>query len=54
MFPGSVEIRTLLAAIRASLSGKFGRARENLRGKVTRAAGDGDDADEPPPHVPGN
>jgi UDP-N-acetylglucosamine acyltransferase len=54
MFPGSVEIRTLLAAIRASLSGKFGRARENLRGKVTRAAGDGDDADEPPPHVSGN
>ena len=54
MYPGSAEIQTLLAAIRASLSGKFGRARENLRAKTAVTGGEGDDTDEPPPHVSGN
>jgi UDP-N-acetylglucosamine acyltransferase len=51
MFPESAEIGTLLAFIRNSVAGKFGRARENLRGKPLVHT---DEGDEPPPHVSGN
>ncbi|HVS69727.1 MAG TPA: acyl-ACP--UDP-N-acetylglucosamine O-acyltransferase [Phycisphaerae bacterium] len=51
LYPDQPDIRFLLQFMRASLSGKFGRARENLRGKSTLAS---DDEDAPPPHVSGN
>lgn len=49
LHPNSIEIRTLLAFMRDSTAGKFGRARENLRGKTTSDTGE-----DPPPHVSGN
>jgi UDP-N-acetylglucosamine acyltransferase len=48
LYPGQPDIRDLLAFMRASIAGKFGRARENLRGKIARA-----DEDEVPQQVSG-
>ena len=49
LYPKNREIETLLAFVRESTNGRFGRARENLRRKTSR-----DEGDEPPPHVSGN
>jgi UDP-N-acetylglucosamine acyltransferase len=49
LYPDNLEIRTLLDFMRHSTGGKFGRARENMRGKAAR-----EDEDETPPHVSGN
>ena len=35
LYPSNAVIQTLLAFVRESTNGKFGRARENLRGKTT-------------------
>jgi UDP-N-acetylglucosamine acyltransferase len=48
LYPGQPEILTLLAFMRASIAGKYGRARENLRGKTARP-----DEEEVPQHVSG-
>jgi len=48
MYPDCAEIQTLLAFMRNSISGKFGRYRESLRGKTTS------EEEDPPPHVSGN
>ena len=47
-YPGQPDIQDLLAFMRASIGGKFGRARENLRGKAARP-----DEEEVPQHVSG-
>jgi UDP-N-acetylglucosamine acyltransferase len=47
-YPGQPDIQDLLAFMRASIAGKYGRARENLRGKAARP-----DEDEVPQHVSG-
>ncbi len=47
-YPGQPDIRDLLAFMRASIGGKFGRARENLRGKMARV-----EDEEVPQHVSG-
>jgi UDP-N-acetylglucosamine acyltransferase len=52
LYPDQPDIRFLLAFMRSSLAGKFGRARESLRGKPPAAAHD--EEDEPHPHVSGN
>jgi UDP-N-acetylglucosamine acyltransferase len=49
LYPDNIEIRTLIGFMRNSTAGKFGRSRENLRGKSAR-----EDEDETPPHVSGN
>ncbi len=49
LYPDHPDIRFLLAFMRASMNGKFGRARENLRGRMTRA-----EEDEEHPHATGN
>jgi UDP-N-acetylglucosamine acyltransferase len=49
LYPDNAEIRTLIGFMRNSTGGKFGRARENLRGKVLS-----EDENETPPHVSGN
>jgi len=49
LYPGQPDIALLLAFMRASMAGKFGRARENLRGNMPRA----DEAEETP-HATGN
>jgi UDP-N-acetylglucosamine acyltransferase len=48
-YPDNPEIQTLLAFVRESSNGKFGRAREALRGK-----GSWNEEDDPPPHVSGH
>jgi UDP-N-acetylglucosamine acyltransferase len=48
LYPGQPDIQDLLAFMRASIAGKFGRARENLRGKMLRT-----DDEEVPQHVSG-
>jgi UDP-N-acetylglucosamine acyltransferase len=48
LYPGQPEIQDLLAFMRASIGGKHGRARENLRGKTVRP-----DDEEVPQHVSG-
>jgi UDP-N-acetylglucosamine acyltransferase len=45
LYPGQPDIQDLLAFMRASIAGKFGRARENLRGKMLRS----DEVDGPQP-----
>ncbi|MGN6366941.1 MAG: acyl-ACP--UDP-N-acetylglucosamine O-acyltransferase [Phycisphaerae bacterium] len=49
MYPGQREIEILLKFMREAASGKFGRYRENLRGKSQWH-----EDDETPPHVSGN
>jgi UDP-N-acetylglucosamine acyltransferase len=49
IYPDNSEIKTLLAFVRESLTGKFGRAREAHRGKGTW-----NEEDDPPPHVSGH
>jgi UDP-N-acetylglucosamine acyltransferase len=49
IYPGQADIVTLLAFMRASMAGKFGRAREGLRGKMTRQ-----EEEEEMPHATGN
>jgi UDP-N-acetylglucosamine acyltransferase len=49
IYPEQPDIRELLDFVRESLNGKFGRARENLRGRMPRP----EDEDEHP-HATGN
>jgi len=49
LYPDNVEIQYLLAFMRESTNGKFGRANENTRGKMAW-----DEDDEPPPHASGH
>ncbi|MCL2645758.1 MAG: acyl-ACP--UDP-N-acetylglucosamine O-acyltransferase [Phycisphaerales bacterium] len=49
LYPDNPEIQYLLAFMRESTNGKFGRARENLRGKTAW-----DEDDEPPTLVSGH
>jgi len=49
LYPTNPEIQYLLAFMRESTNGKFGRAKENSRGKTNW-----DEDDEPPPHVSGH
>jgi UDP-N-acetylglucosamine acyltransferase len=50
LYPDQPDIQALLAFMRASIGGKYGRARENLRGKAVRV----DDEEVPQPqHVSG-
>jgi len=48
-YPNHPDIQTLLTFLRASMSGKFGRAREALRGRLTRT-----EEEEEHPHATGN
>jgi len=49
LYPDQADVQRLLAFMRASMAGKFGRAREALRGKFTRI-----EEDEEMPHATGN
>ena len=49
LYPDQPDIQTLLAFMRASMAGKFGRAREALRGTFSR-----EDNGEETPHATGN
>jgi len=49
LYPDNAEIQYLLTFMRESTNGKFGRARENTRGKTNW-----DEDDEPPPHASGH
>ena len=49
LYPGQADIQALLAFVRASMAGKFGRAREALRGQMPREE-NGDET----PHATGN
>jgi UDP-N-acetylglucosamine acyltransferase len=49
MYPDQPDIQTLLGFMRASINGKFGRARESLRGRLTKT-----EEDEEHPHATGN
>lgn len=51
LYPDQPDIRTLLAFMRESMAGKFGRARENLRSRAPRA---GNEDEEEMPHATGN
>jgi UDP-N-acetylglucosamine acyltransferase len=48
-YPDQPDIALLLAFMRASMAGKYGRARENLRGKMPRP-----DEEEVTPHTTGH
>jgi UDP-N-acetylglucosamine acyltransferase len=48
LYPDQPDIQMLLAFMRASINGKFGRARESLRGNLTKSD------DEEHPHATGN
>lgn len=50
LYPGHADIAMLLAFVRASMAGKYGRARENLRGRVAKQ----DEVEETAPHATGN
>jgi UDP-N-acetylglucosamine acyltransferase len=50
MYPNHDDIATLLASVRASIAGKFGRARENLRGRFAKQ----EEEEETTPHATGN
>jgi UDP-N-acetylglucosamine acyltransferase len=50
MYPGQEDIAMLLAFVRSSMAGKFGRARENLRNRC----GKSDDEEETTAHATGN
>ncbi len=52
MYPECGEIRELLGFMRESLAGKYGRARENLRGRMGVVEKNGEEED--PPHATGN
>jgi UDP-N-acetylglucosamine acyltransferase len=49
LYPGDEDIGCLLAFLRDSMNGKFGRARESLRGRMPRF-----EEDEVHPHATGN
>jgi UDP-N-acetylglucosamine acyltransferase len=49
LYPGQPDIALLLAFMRASMAGKYGRARENLRGRMAKP-----DEEEETPHATGN
>ncbi len=49
LYPDVPDIQILLAFVRESMNGKYGRARENLRGKMPRA-----EEEEEHPHATGN
>ncbi|HVT81037.1 MAG TPA: acyl-ACP--UDP-N-acetylglucosamine O-acyltransferase [Phycisphaerae bacterium] len=49
MYPDQQEIQMLLAFMRASINGKYGRARESLRGRLPKA-----EEDDEHPHATGN
>ena len=49
LYPGQPDILTLLAFMRASMAGKYGRARENLRGRPHKP-----EDEEETPHATGN
>lgn len=51
LYPNQPDIRTLLAFMRESMAGKFGRAREALRDRAPRAGGEDE---EETPHATGN
>ena len=48
IYPGQPDVKTLLQFMRASMAGKFGRAREGLRGQMPR------EENEETPHATGN
>jgi UDP-N-acetylglucosamine acyltransferase len=50
LYPECAEVQTLLEFMRNSISGKFGRYRESMRGKFSAAV----EEEDPPPHVSGN
>jgi len=54
LYPDQPDIATLLAFMRESMNGKFGRARENLRSRPQRAGNGAGDDDEEMPHATGN
>ena len=49
LYPDHPDIRTILAFMRESMNGKFGRAREKLRGRMNRV-----EEEEEHPHATGN
>jgi UDP-N-acetylglucosamine acyltransferase len=49
LYPSHEDIQTLLAFVRESMNGKFGRARENLRGRMSPMQ-----EEEETPHATGN
>jgi len=53
LYPDQPDIRTLLAFMRESMAGKFGRAREAMRNRAPRATGAGEEEEETP-HATGN
>jgi acyl-[acyl carrier protein]--UDP-N-acetylglucosamine O-acyltransferase len=52
-YPGQAEIGELLGFMRASMRGKYGRARENLRGRMPEVA-EKNGEEEETPHATGN
>jgi len=49
LYPDHADIKLLLAFMRESMNGKFGRARENLRGRMAKV-----EEEEEHPHATGN
>ena len=53
MYPEQPDIRELLAFLRGSMAGKFGRAREAMRSRIVEVKSNGDEEEETP-HATGN